>query len=58
MTTKKVYNLCTAFGDSWYYENFEDARRDRYLFGGTIRPVYIESSRQIICGKLETKEQA
>ena len=57
MTTKKIYNLRTSNGDSWYYENIEDARRDRYLLGGSIRPVCVESSRRVINGKLEEVRQ-
>lgn len=33
------YILETSMGDKWEYENEEDARRDKYIFGGKITPV-------------------
>lgn len=31
------YILETPDGDRWEYDNLEDARRDQYIFGGTIK---------------------
>lgn len=36
MKNKIIYILITRNGDKWEYDNKEDARRDQYIFGGTI----------------------
>ena len=32
-----MWILETPDGDRWEYDNLEDARRDQYIFGGTIK---------------------
>ena len=44
------YQLETPNGDTWAYDDLEDARRDQYLFGGTIKeiPVYVMGTNPIV----------
>lgn len=37
------YKLETNDGTTWVYDNKKDARRDQYIFGGTITEVETET---------------
>ena len=39
----KKYILKTNDGTTWIYDNKEDARRDKYIFGGTITEIKINN---------------
>lgn len=39
--TPKKYILETTYGDIWKYDDLDEAKRDQYIFGGTITSVTV-----------------
>jgi hypothetical protein len=36
---KSMYRLTTRDGDVWEFDELEEARRNKYIFGGTIEKI-------------------
>lgn len=35
-----MYKLTTNDGDMWEFDNLEEARKNKYIFGGIIEEIY------------------
>lgn len=35
-----MYRLTTRDGDIWDFDDLEEARKNKYIFGGTIEEIY------------------
>ena len=44
------YQLKTRDGTTWIYDNKEDARRDKYIFGGTITEIETDTKTNQAAG--------